>query len=146
MVRQRFSREGDGASAGSSPRFLWEVGEGVGDETLSTYGMKVARTGSYRPPRIGCTDSTPDASGAAVDEEGVGGSPTTESWCRLIDSRIRETGEAELPRVVCDAVRDLANMAGRRLAENVDSSQRGSGWSVNGGGRTTREVPEASGA
>jgi hypothetical protein len=107
--------------------------------------MKVARTGSYRPPRIEGVDAVLDVGRATTDSEGIdGGSLVKGTRGVLICSRVRETGEKELPRVVCDSVLALAKMAGRRLAENDDSSQRGSGWSVNGGGSMTRGYPEAS--
>lgn len=108
--------------------------------------MKIARTGSYRPPRIEGADVAPDAGGAVTDSEGVDcTSSIRDSRREIVGSRVRETGETELSRGVWDSLRGLAaNTAGLSVAENVESSHRGSGWSVNGGGRTTRGWPEAS--
>lgn len=42
-------------------------------------------------------------------------------------------------------LRAVAKMVGRRFVENDELSQRGSGWSANGGDRIARGWPEESG-
>jgi len=121
---------------------LLTSGEDVGDEfTVAEYGMKLARTGSYRLLRLDNT-VTVACKGSLYTVAGTDDACSGSKGLRNggMGGRARRVmGESELALIVRGSEGGLTKAAGVRLAANDISFQRGGGWSVNGGGRIIRD-------
>jgi hypothetical protein len=142
---QNIQRQGVGetSSRSSSSDMLLTSGEDVGDEFIvAEYGMKLARTGSYRLLRMDDDTDAVTCKDSFCVEPGTNDACSGPKGLRYggIGGRARRVmGEAELALTSCGSEGGLTNAAGLRFAANDISFQRGGGWSVNGGGRIIRD-------